>query len=375
MATLQRVQPEEGSVWAQMRHAIGAVCHRGGAILTGQYVYEFTNSTGRIVKMHIVADWQLGACLSSQDYFLTMPAHMARMELPMTSSNIIVTAGFYNGPEENAYEIFWERRPFAWEPSAMIAILPRHSVDSNRCRADVLMPGRMAEAVPSLVSGMAAVYRPDYMAQQQAAEAAWGPRRKAELLMLPPVGDEGGRPALPDAATRVGSIAPKDCSGDGIARFPIYTLTGDGWRCVEIISMAIDGTLEVEDGDGQVRTVKPESEATLLPLLPWAKQPLGASQNSCLAGQEGPTREQCSEVVSLGGLTSQTSQTATSTVTTLAGSIGQTLEYYSENKGCWLGGEIVRVCADGSVVLQSGASKTQRTIGIRELAAARIATI
>eukprot|EP00444_Apocalathium_aciculiferum_P059726 CAMPEP_0183599674 /NCGR_PEP_ID=MMETSP0371-20130417/179553_1 /TAXON_ID=268820 /ORGANISM="Peridinium aciculiferum, Strain PAER-2" /LENGTH=240 /DNA_ID=CAMNT_0025811743 /DNA_START=8 /DNA_END=726 /DNA_ORIENTATION=+ len=198
MATMRRPVPASNSAWDCVVHAADAVCQTASAYLNGRFIFTFANTAKRTVKMHLTEDadgsekgkgagsearadyfltvppgaegvevpmafsrlrvtagffhpemgsyevfWESrpfkgkGAGSEARaDYFLTVPPGAEGVEVPMAFSRLRVTAGFFH-PEMGTYEVFWESRPFAYEPGCTIAVAARHSVDVNRFHIDV----------------------------------------------------------------------------------------------------------------------------------------------------------------------------------------------------------------------------------------------
>jgi len=196
MATLQWASPVSDSLWDSVKHAAGMVCQRSGAYLTGQYQYIFHNQTSWTVKLHLVDDdpTQKGKANSQcggQGYFLTLPVGSHNVEIPMKSSLVTITGGFFHATK-GCYEIFWDRRRFAWKPSLSIAVQQRHSTNANVFRSDVT-PG--AELVVQLEQAHEAfaIFTPSCtLTTQQSLEIAYscvgGKWRPAAVMDVLPGG-------------------------------------------------------------------------------------------------------------------------------------------------------------------------------------------
>mmetsp|Transcript_136443 Transcript_136443/g.436634 ORF Transcript_136443/g.436634 Transcript_136443/m.436634 type:complete len:213 (+) Transcript_136443:206-844(+) len=165
------------------------------------------------------------------DYFLTVPPGAEGIEVPMAFSRLRVTAGFFH-PEMGTYEVFWESRPFAYEPGCTIAVAARHSVDVNRFHVDV-WPGAPLASSPEAAKGLPA--------------ATSGALRQAGLGSLRLF-------ALP---------APPQANGLSKADLQIFSLMGKDWVSGNVSKELPDGSMEIGKGS-KVWVVKPWEQAPLV---------------------------------------------------------------------------------------------------------------
>jgi len=282
-STICRTAPPSDSVWDQVRHAAGVACQRSEAYLTGQYAFCFSNASARTVKMHLVDDGPGAGAGDAQDYFLTLPAGSDSVEVPMSSSFVTVTAGFFR-PEEGAYEIFWERRRFSWQPGTKLVAKASHSVDANRFRADV-WPGAPEAARPATRTSRAGTVSFDparaaalpLMMLPHMAEVRQSPEAAASSPRPAPRGG-GGYPcsrepsfAASRAWTASSAYLGPTLSADALMHLGVRAFSHgvDGWHAASIADVRADGALELEDGRGS--TVSPADKACLVHLPPMWK--------------------------------------------------------------------------------------------------------
>eukprot|EP00444_Apocalathium_aciculiferum_P038156 CAMPEP_0183490226 /NCGR_PEP_ID=MMETSP0370-20130417/181839_1 /TAXON_ID=268820 /ORGANISM="Peridinium aciculiferum, Strain PAER-2" /LENGTH=262 /DNA_ID=CAMNT_0025683563 /DNA_START=72 /DNA_END=860 /DNA_ORIENTATION=- len=237
MATIRRPVPASNSAWDCVVHAADSVCQTASAYLNGRFVFTFTNTAKRTVKLHLAEDVdasERGKGKGSEgraDYFLTVPPGAEGVEVPMASSRLRVTAGFFH-PEMGTYEVFWESRPFAYEPGCTIAIAARHSVDVNRFHVDV-WPGAPLASSPEVAKALPA--------------AASGTLRQAGLGSLRLF-------ALP---------APPQANGLAKADLQIFSLKGKDWVSGNVSKELPDGSIEIGNGS-KVWVVNPREQASLV---------------------------------------------------------------------------------------------------------------
>mmetsp|Transcript_136441 Transcript_136441/g.436628 ORF Transcript_136441/g.436628 Transcript_136441/m.436628 type:complete len:215 (+) Transcript_136441:206-850(+) len=167
------------------------------------------------------------------DYFLTVPPGAEGIEVPMAFSRLRVTAGFFH-PEMGTYEVFWESRPFAYEPGCTIAVAARHSVDVNRFHVDV-WPGAPLASPP------------------QSAKALEAPASGADLR-------QAGQGSL-----RLFALPPPPPQAKGSANFAlqIFSLKGKDWVSGNVSKELPDGSMEIGKGS-KVWVVKPWEQAPLV---------------------------------------------------------------------------------------------------------------
>lgn len=285
MATIRRPAPASASAWDVLKHAADSVCSSAGAYLAGRFAFTFANRTAKTVKMHLAEDLSSSEAADPDgaqrsDYFLTVPPGSMGVEVPMPSSRVRVTAGFFHA-DSGHYEIFWESRSFAWEPGLVINVEQRHSVDVNRFRVDV-WPGAPL-AVPVDAS------RAELAVQQPC------PSRGLPFSQAPAVEDSGLRQAgqaslrllmLPGAPPVLGEDLP------ALPGLQIFSCGRDGWVAGSLARELADGSLELRDGPSSIYSIKPQDQPSLVripALMNSAWSTLASSQNSSSPRTVPPT--------------------------------------------------------------------------------------
>jgi len=349
-----RSAPSGGSAWERLKHSADLACQRGGAYLSGQYTFAFSNESAWTVKLHLVEDVEgtgtrHGTGQARHGYFLTLPAQTRGIEIPMMAPLVLVTAGFFR-PERGAFEVFWERRRFSWEPGLRLTVRSRHSIDANRFHVDVYAGAPEADSwVPN------------------AAYARREPARSMMLLPQVPGRTLEGYPAV------------------------AYTQVGNQWSAADVTHVLPDGSFFLEDGSFSW-LVNPQEQATLMP-LDWSifdfKRPRSPPRaDGGTVPLEPPATVEAQEGLrpplllgaagailapsifgKCGGRCGPSIESTADTGTApTVFSSGQHVQVYCQSKGAWLCAQVAETLPDGSVTVQCGASKSRRTLQRGELA-------
>jgi len=215
----------------------------------------------------------------------------------LTSNRLRITAGFFHA-ETGTYEVFWESRPFAWEPGSTITMATRHSVDVNRFCVDIWPGAPLAASKEGVgLQGKFAVHQP-----ASGTDLPKAGRASLRLFMMP------GAPQGKSAAKEEDSLS--------LPGLQIFSRDREGWVSGSLSKELPDGALELRGEDSRVWLVKPWEQVSLVRIPALTNGSIGISQASAgpfsmrtTLSQESQGNTQTSSV----GVRSGTSATVSAT--------------------------------------------------------------